>query len=62
MKLTKLRKAKGLSRVDVARGAGVSEVTLWRLETGRRTGSVDVLRRIAAFLEVSLEDLIEDAA
>jgi transcriptional regulator with XRE-family HTH domain len=62
MKLREIRKSKGVTITALAEAAGVAQVTIWRLETGRRSGTVDVLRRLAAALEVPLEQLFDDAA
>jgi transcriptional regulator with XRE-family HTH domain len=46
---------------DVAAACGMSAATLSRFETGRRTGSVDQLRRIAVAIGRPLADLIAAA-
>lgn len=57
-----MREGKGITVAALARMADVATVTIWRLETGRRSGSVDVWRRIAAALDVPLTELLDTAA
>ena len=45
-----LREQLGLGREELARRAGVSGPTVWRLEKGERGGSVDVVARLARAL------------
>ncbi|CDN53040.1 Putative transcriptional regulator with C-terminal CBS domains [Neorhizobium galegae bv. officinalis bv. officinalis str. HAMBI 1141] len=45
---------------ELAEAAGISQPYLSEIETGKKTGSVDVLKRIAAVLKVDLDDLVLD--
>jgi DNA-binding XRE family transcriptional regulator len=45
---------------ELAEAVGISQPYLSEIETGKKTGSVDVLKRIAAVLEVDLDDLVLD--
>ena len=45
---------------ELAEAAGISQPYLSEIETGKKTGSVDVLKRIAAALKVDLDDLVVD--
>lgn len=49
--LTALRKAKGLTQVDLARAAGIAQGYLSDLESGRRKGGADTLAALAAALD-----------
>lgn len=60
VKLREIREGKRITVRTLAKDAGVAEVTIWRLETGRRAGTLDVWRRIADALDVPLADLIAD--
>jgi mRNA interferase RelE/StbE len=51
------REQRGLSGAELARRAGVDVVQLHDIETGKRRGSVDTLKKIAAVLEVPLDDI-----
>lgn len=47
-----------LSVSDLAAAAGISQPYLSEIESGKKTGSVDVLKRIAAALKVDLDDIV----
>jgi DNA-binding XRE family transcriptional regulator len=42
---------------ELAEAAGISQPYLSEIEAGKKTGSVDVLRRICKVLRIDLEDL-----
>ena len=42
---------------ELAEAAGISQPYLSEIEVGKKTGSVDVLRRICKVLRIDLEDL-----
>lgn len=52
------RKHRGLTLQQLADKARISRPYLSQLESGKRSGSADVLRRIADSLDISLEDVI----
>lgn len=52
------RTYRGMTVSDLAAAAGISQPYLSEIETGKKTGSVDVLKRIAAALRVDLEDIV----
>jgi DNA-binding XRE family transcriptional regulator len=54
------RTYRSLSVSELAEAAGISQPYLSEIETGKKTGSVDVLKRIAAVLKVDLDDLVVD--
>ncbi|SIP96336.1 DNA-binding transcriptional regulator, XRE-family HTH domain [Rhizobium sp. RU35A] len=43
---------------DLAAAAGISQPYLSEIESGKKTGSVDVLKRIATALKVDLDDIV----
>ncbi len=47
-----------MSPAELAQAAGLSEAEFSEIETGKKTGSVDVLKRIASALNVDLDDLV----
>jgi ribosome-binding protein aMBF1 (putative translation factor) len=51
------REYRGLSGRALAEAAGMSAAYLSQIESGRRDGSFDTMRRIANILKVSLDDL-----
>lgn len=53
-----LREHRGLSAGELARRAGISASYLSEIETGRKPGSAQALRRLAEALDVQIEDLI----
>ncbi|MDO6962828.1 helix-turn-helix domain-containing protein [Rhizobium alvei] len=52
------RKYRGMTASQLATAAGISQPYLSDIETGKKTGSVDVLKRIAIALKVDLVDLV----
>lgn len=45
---------------ELAEAAGISQPYLSEIEAGKKNGSIDVLKRIAAALSVDLDDLVVD--
>ncbi|MBB4007132.1 helix-turn-helix domain-containing protein [Allorhizobium taibaishanense] len=52
------RTYRNLSVSDLAAAAGISQPYLSEIESGKKTGSVDVLKRIATALKVDLDDIV----
>ncbi|MDR7026679.1 helix-turn-helix domain-containing protein [Rhizobium rosettiformans] len=52
------RNYRKMSVSDLAAAAGISQPYLSEIESGKKTGSVDVLKRIAAALKVDLDDIV----
>ena len=52
------RSYRKLSVSELAAAAGISQPYLSEIESGKKTGSVDVLKRIAAALKVDLDDIV----
>ncbi len=53
------REYRGLTQQVLAEQVGISTAYLSQLETGKCSGTVDVLQRVARALQVSLEDVVE---
>jgi DNA-binding XRE family transcriptional regulator len=51
------REFRGLTQSTLAQRAGVDKTYISQIESGHKTGSVKVLRRLADALEVDLDDL-----
>ena len=51
------REHRGLTAKDLADKAGLAPAFLSQIETGKREGAVETLRKIAAALTVTLDDL-----
>ncbi|WP_165214652.1 helix-turn-helix domain-containing protein [Affinirhizobium pseudoryzae] len=47
-----------MSVSELAAAAAISQPYLSEIESGKKTGSVDVLKRIAAALKVDLDDIV----
>lgn len=62
IELVKKRKSMGLTQVQVAKQAGVTEVCYQCYEAGKRLPRVDVAIRIARAVDGSVEDLFGAAA
>jgi len=52
------RNYRKMSVSDLAAAAGISQPYLSEIESGKKTGSVEVLKRIAAALKVDLDDIV----
>ena len=52
------RSHRGLTTSALAKQVGISQPFLSQIENGQRTGAVEILRRLAVALDVSLDDLI----
>jgi DNA-binding XRE family transcriptional regulator len=52
------REHRGLTQQQLAQGAGISVPYLSQIESGKRTGSADVLAALAKALELSLDDIV----
>ncbi|UXN59633.1 N-acetylmuramoyl-L-alanine amidase [Phyllobacterium zundukense] len=51
------RKWRGMTAVALARAAGISQPYLSEIENGAKDGSLSVMKRVAALLNVTLDDL-----
>lgn len=58
-KFLKLITERGITPYRVAKETGISQVTLSDWKAGRSVPKVDKLQKIAKFLGVKIEDLIE---
>lgn len=54
------RTKKRMSRAELAKACGVDPATIWRIESGKTSGSTPVLRKIAAYLGVPVDALFEE--
>lgn len=61
VKITELRKQKALSQTDFAKAVGVSREMIGRYERGEVMPSIEVAKKIADALEVSLDYLAGDS-
>lgn len=56
-KLRELRKARGLSQEEVARGVGTTRQTITSIEAGKYTASLPLALRLARYFGVTVEEL-----
>lgn len=56
-KLRELRKARGLSQEEVARGVGTTRQTITSIEVGKYTASLPLALRLAQYFGVTVEEL-----
>jgi len=61
-KLKNVREEKDFKREDLAKKIGTSSAIIGRYERGERTPSVDIAKKIAEALEVSLDYLVGDTS
>ncbi|MCF3638506.1 helix-turn-helix transcriptional regulator [Rhizobium sp. TRM95111] len=59
-RIRSFRNYRGMTVSALADAAGISQPYLSEIEAGKKTGSVDVLKRIANALKVDLDDLVVD--
>ena len=58
-RIRSIRKARHLTIVDVAKGSGIDQATLSRIENGKMTGTLDSHRRSAVVLGLRLPELYD---
>lgn len=56
-KLRELRKARGLSQEEVARGVGTTRQTITSIEVGKYTATLPLALRLARYFGVTVEEL-----
>jgi DNA-binding XRE family transcriptional regulator len=56
------REYRSLSQAELARRSGVNRVQIIDIEAGRKTGSVETLRKLAATLQIEIDDLVSPAS
>jgi transcriptional regulator with XRE-family HTH domain len=56
--ITDLRKEKGMSQTDLANKTGISQVMVGKYERGDASPSIEVAKKMADALEVSLDYLV----
>ncbi len=52
------RKYRGLSQAALAIDSGTTQAAIAQIETGKRKGSIDVLKKLAGALDVDVDDLV----
>jgi mRNA interferase RelE/StbE len=52
------RELRGLSQVALAGMSGVNRVQIGDIEAGRKTGSIETVRKLAEALRVAIDDLV----
>lgn len=59
-KIQALRKKSGLSQAELAKRAGISEISIRKYESGERCPKIETMSKIAEALQVPLYDLYDD--
>lgn len=62
IRLAEIRKAQGLSQQRLADMSGVSRVSIARIETGVMSPTLKALERLAAALNVTVGELVDQKA
>lgn len=52
------RKFRGLTQANLANAVGISSAYLSQIESGKRSGTAEILNKIAQQLNISIDDLI----
>ena len=60
-KINEIRRAKRIKLKDLADQAGISRITLWRIESGKVSPRVEILTKISELLNVEQTELYEAA-
>ena len=55
-----LRKQKGLKQIEVANALGITQNSYSRYENGYRQPDIEMLKKLASFYDVTLDDLLEN--
>ena len=53
------RKYRGYTQQELAESAGISKPCLSQIETGKRTGTTEVLSALARDLDLTIDDIVE---
>lgn len=61
-KIKEYRKNKGMTQAEVAKKAGISEISIRKYESGERKPKLETIRKIAAALDVHIGSLTENWA
>lgn len=59
--IRKVRKAHGLSQIELAERVGVAPITIRQYENGKRSPKLETIAKLAQALDVSIVDLFPDA-
>ena len=62
LRLEEIRKAKGLSQIEVANAIGMTQAYVSGLESGKKSPSFETLVKLARALDCTLDDLVETKA
>ena len=60
MNLSELRKNKGISQEELAKALGVSQGAISAYETGRWEPSIQTIKKLAFFLDCTVDELLTD--
>lgn len=58
--LKRLRKRRALTLEELGEKAGITYNSVWRLENGRHGARPSTIRKLAAALDVPVEELVEE--
>lgn len=61
-KIRDLRKSHGLTQKDLAKATGISPLTMFNIEKGKKETTLGVIERLAQQLGVSPSDLLSDVS
>lgn len=58
-RIKQIRVQLGITRRELAEKVGISTLYVYDIETGRRTPSVDTLRKLAVALDATVDELLK---
>lgn len=61
-KLRLIRESKGMSRSALSKETGVNSCTIWKYETGKSEMLKPLLKKLATYFEVTIEELAIEVA
>lgn len=58
LRLEEARKQKGWNQAELAKRVGLSQVAIWKFESGKANPSFETLIKLANVLECQIDDLV----
>jgi transcriptional regulator with XRE-family HTH domain len=59
LKLKEIREKKKIKAKDVVKELGISRITLWQWENGKRSPSIESVAKLAKLYKCSINDIVK---